>query len=224
MLIQIENGLWVVDQPLRLLGVELGARMTVVALSGDNGLLVHSPVKITDEIFDELKKIGEVKHIVAPNLFHHLYAGNCKKHFPNAKMYCAPGLELKRRDLSFDEVIQENKKYIWSQDLQHHVVEGSPLCNEVVFFHPKFKTLIVTDLGLHICEDRPPFTRFCFKLMGMFKKFGWSRLENWIFVRDHQRFNLSLAKIETWNFEKIILSHGKVILQGGKRIFEQGFK
>lgn len=223
MLTKITDGIWVAHQPLKVVGVELGARMTVISLSGDEGLFVHSPISPTDELVAELKRIGPVKHVIAPNLFHHLFIGDFKKHFPEAKLYCAPGLEKKRQDVKFDAVIDENGVYPWSKDFKHHIVGGFPLGNEVVFFHERLRTLVVTDLGLYICDEHPLLTRLLFKCMGMFKKFGWSRSERWLFVRNNELFNSSLAKIRRWNFDRIILSHGRIVETGGHHAFEHGY-
>ena len=43
---QLHSDLWIADTPLRFLGLEVGARMTVVRLPGPK-LLLHSPIAAT---------------------------------------------------------------------------------------------------------------------------------------------------------------------------------
>ena len=46
---QLHSDLWIADSPLRFLGLEVGARMTVVRLPGPK-LLLHSPIAATEKI------------------------------------------------------------------------------------------------------------------------------------------------------------------------------
>ena len=73
MLRQLAPDLWIAEQPLRFLGLELGARMTVVRLPGSR-LLLHSPIARSRELAAEVERLGSPTYLVAPNRFHHLYA------------------------------------------------------------------------------------------------------------------------------------------------------
>ena len=81
----------------------------------------------------------------------------------------------------------------------------------------------MTDLGINICDSSPFVTRCVFKAMGMFKKFGWSKFEKWLFIRDSELFAASIQKILCWDFEKIVLSHGQVIESNGRNLFKNAF-
>ncbi|GGA40615.1 DUF4336 domain-containing protein [Okeania sp. KiyG1] len=72
MLRKIDCNIWVAEQPLRFLGLDVGTRMTVISLKNGE-LAVISPIKVDKKIIEQLKEIGNVKHIIAPNLFHHLF-------------------------------------------------------------------------------------------------------------------------------------------------------
>ena len=62
---ELDEGLWVEDRPLRLLGIEVGARMTVVRLE-DGGLFLHSPVALDADLRSDLDALGPVRCVVAP--------------------------------------------------------------------------------------------------------------------------------------------------------------
>jgi hypothetical protein len=78
--------------------------MTVMRLPG-RGLLVHSPIRATTELVDEVQALGPVAYIVAPNRFHHRFVGGWQQAFPDAATYVAPGLERKRPDLKIAGVL-----------------------------------------------------------------------------------------------------------------------
>jgi hypothetical protein len=71
MLRQLAQDLWVAEQPLKYFGLEVGTRMTVVRLQG-NQLMVISPITPQDTIIEQLNQLGTVRYLVAPNLYHHL--------------------------------------------------------------------------------------------------------------------------------------------------------
>lgn len=64
--------LWIAGAPLRFYGVEMGTRMSVCRLSGDN-LWVHSPLKLDRELRKTLDSLGQVRYVVSPNKLHHLF-------------------------------------------------------------------------------------------------------------------------------------------------------
>lgn len=138
--------------------------------------------------------------------------------------YSAPGLAQKRPDFNFDAEIGETQTYPWNPQLSHAQVNGTPFYNEVVFFHPFSRTLILTDLAVHICESNSFFTRLWLKLIGVYGKFGWAKIEKKIFIRNSSAFQKSIAKISDWDFDKIIVAHGRLIHSAGKNYFNQAFE
>ncbi len=69
----IAPDLWVAECPLRFLGLELGARMTVVRF--EDRLLLHAPIAASAGLQAQLAQLGTVQWAVAPNLYHHLFVG-----------------------------------------------------------------------------------------------------------------------------------------------------
>lgn len=84
MLTPIADDLWVQDQPLRFLGLQVGARMTVIR-TADGGLFVHSPLRPDEVLFRAVDAIGPVRAIVAPNRFHHLFIGPWAERYPASR-------------------------------------------------------------------------------------------------------------------------------------------
>lgn len=98
MLKQIACHLWVAEQPLKFLGLEVGTRMTVISQT-DNSLLIISPIQIDSTLKQQLDSLGTVKYIIAPNLFHHLFLADCQQLYPNAKIIAPPGIKNKQPNL-----------------------------------------------------------------------------------------------------------------------------
>lgn len=204
-------------------GIELGVRMTIVDLDGQGTLFIHSPIKLTEELKKEIDALGKVTYVVAPNKWHHLFIGDFKLAYPSAKFYCAPGLEKKRADFKFDGVINKEQTYPWNPHLEHKLVDGVPIFNEVVFFHSPSKTLILTDLAIHICDSQSLITRIIFKMIGAYGKFGWANLEKLIYVRNKAAFKVSIERILHWDIEKVLLTHGKPLSSNGKQRLKEAF-
>jgi hypothetical protein len=218
---QLASDLWTADQPLSVLGVELGARMTVVRLA-DGCLLLHSPIKPSPDVVDEVRALGEVAALIAPNRFHHLFAAAWFEFCPSAKLFVAPGLETKRSDLPAAGVLSDTPDPMWAGVLDQVVLRGIPMTNEVVFFHPTSRTLIATDLAFHVGEESPALTKLLFRFSGAWKRLAPTHLER-LLVRDRRAFRASLERILDWPFERVIVAHGTVVESGGRRELALGY-
>jgi hypothetical protein len=143
----VPNRLWIREMPLRLFGVELGTRMSVVRLSGEEGALwLHSPVALDQRLRGDLEGLGQVRFVVCPNMGHHMFAGEYFAAYPDAGFYAAPGLPEKRTDLPFDGVLGDKPEPGWARDLEQAVFRGNQMVREVAFCHQESHTLIVADL------------------------------------------------------------------------------
>lgn len=221
MLRSIDSELWVADSPLRFLGLEVGARMTVVRLP-DGTLFVHSPVTLTPSLQREIEALGEVRHLVAPNKLHHLYVGDWIKAFPEATFYAPTGLAEKRGDLNCQNVLGDKAEQGWAGTIDQVVLAGFPFASEVDFYHRPTQTLIATDLAFNVGESSPPLTRAFFHLARTYGRLSPTPLER-VLVRDRTAFRRSLDRILEWPFERVIVSHGDISESGGREQLKQGY-
>lgn len=212
---------WTKDQDLKFYGVKIGARMTAVRL--DENVFVHSPIKLTDDLANDLQATGRVRWAVAPNKMHHLYIADFKKRFPRAAVFCAPELDKKRSDFKFDGVITNEQSFPWNPHLHHVFIEGAPFYNEVVFYHPKTKSLIVSDLATNFQHSDSAMTKFFLTLLGSYRHFGWTKTEKRLFIKDKAAFYRSLDKVLSFDFDRVIMAHGEIVETGGKAMMTQVF-
>jgi hypothetical protein len=127
----VPNVLWHAQQPLKFGPISLTTRMTVVRLR-DRTLWIHSPISPTRVLIEELRSLGRVSYVVAPNKSHHLFFLEFLNAFPAAEGFIAEGLESKRKDLAQFKAIPREPP--WNQDLQGFFIEGLPLLNETACF------------------------------------------------------------------------------------------
>lgn len=219
---RIDDELWVVERPLRFLGgVELGTRMTVARLA-DRSLFLHSPVALDAALRRALGDLGDVRHVVAPNRFHHLFAGDYREAFPGARLYAAPGLPEKRPDLRFDAVLANDTPAPWHGEIDQECVAGLPLLSEVAFCHRASRTLLVSDLAFHIGPEAPWLTRQCFRLIRAYGRFGPTVVEKLI-LRDRAAAQDSLERILAWDFDRVVVGHGAILERGGREALRRGY-
>ena len=216
---EVGNGLWEAYQDLRLVGANLGTRMNVVKTP--DGLCVHSPIKLTDEVRASLAAIGEVKYVIAPNVFHHIYVGAYLRDFPEAKFYTIPQLAKKRPDLSNPIMIRDGETYPWSQELDHFVFRGGKFFAEAVFFHRASRTLVLTDFAFNIHDTGSRLANFMLKVTKSFKRFGQTGLEK-LLIRDRKALRAAVDRIQQWDFDRISVTHGLQVESDGKRVFTEG--
>lgn len=218
---ELAPDLWIADAPLRFLGLELGARMTVVRLPGSE-LVLHSPIAFGPELFDRVRSLGTVKHLIAPNRLHHLFVGDWQRACPDASLHVAPGLETKRTDLAIAGVLGDEPEAGWRDVLDQRFVAGFPFANEVVFFHRPSSTLVLSDLAFNVGASCAAATRLAFRLGGSYGRVAPTLLERAL-IRDRAAFRRSLERILEWPFGRVVVAHGEVCEHGGREELERGY-
>lgn len=218
---RIAGDLWVAERPQRFLGLAVGARMTVVRLSGGR-LLLHSPLPLDAALRTQIDALGEVRYAVAPNRLHHLYAGDVAKAYPNARLWVAPSLERKRPDLVIAAVLGDEAPEEWRGELEQVFFAGRPYENEVAFFHPASRTLITCDLAFNFGPRDAAPTRLLMKLLRSYGRLGPTALDP-LLIRDRTAARASLDRILAWDFDRVIVAHGEIQETGGYPLIRDGY-
>lgn len=219
---ELDRGLWAVEQPLRVGGLELGTRTTIVRLA-DGGLLVHSPGPFTAALRGEIEALGPVRALIAPNLLHHLFLAESASAFPRALVFAAPGLREKLGATRIDQVLAEAPPPLWANDLDQLVVRGAPGLNEVVFLHRASRTLICGDLCFNVRNSSSAFTRVFMRLNSAYGRFGPSRLFRYTVLKDAREMRASIDRILEWDFERVVVAHGEVLESDGSSALRRSF-
>ncbi len=216
----LHDDVWVQAAPQTMLGLHLGTRMTVVRLP-DGALWVHSPIPLTEALTDELRALGPVRHVIAPNLFHHLHVGPMAAAFDGALVHARPRLKNKRKDLHIDVDLTGDTPSDWADALSCVAIEGTWV-DEVVFVHHPSNLLICCDLIQNITACDHWLTRQYLRLGGVYQKPGLERFLR-IMFRDRKKARAGIDAVLAQEFSGIVLAHGDLIEDGGPEVLAQSY-
>ncbi len=217
-------GLWIGEGPvIQFLRFAYPTRMALIRLP-DGGLFVWSPIALGESLKREVDRLGVVRHLVSPNALHHLYLGEWKSAYPEARLYAPPGLRRKRQDLAFDADLRDAPDPAWAADIDQVLVLGSFALTEAVFFHRASRTAIFADLIQN-------FPRNWFK--------GWrgllARLDGLVapnpgaprewrasFV-NRRAARAALERVLAWPIERVLIAHGDPVTGNGGDFVRRAF-
>lgn len=211
---RIHENLWTYHADLRLMGARAGRRMVAVRRRGGCWALL-SPVLLDPSSRAELEAEGRVGALVVPTAFHNTFVPESAAAFPDAPLYL---VDRARRDGLAPErcrTLPGDLPAEWGEELTPFPLGGMPRANEVDFLHPASRTLLVSDLCFNIDDRYPPLTRLLFRAAGARPGIRASRLFRML-IRDRQSFLRSLDRILACEFDRVVMSHGAIIEEGGK--------
>ena len=167
----VVDGVWVVDaEPLVTLGLPISVRMTVLRLANGD-LLLHSPTRFTPALAARLEALGRIRHLIAPNSAHWMFAKRWQRAYPDAVTWAAPGLrdrgQVRRSGLRLDEDLGDAAPAAWAGEIEQGIVPGGLGFREAYLFHRASGTLILTDLVQNMEPAKlPPRARALVRLAG----------------------------------------------------------
>jgi hypothetical protein len=203
-------------------GFRYPTRMVVARLASGE-LWIWSPVEWTEGLEHELAALGPVGHLVAPNKIHHLYLDGWARHHPEARLYAAPGLASRRRDLAFCAELGDEPDPAWAGEIDQVVFRGSLVMEEVVFFHRASGTALVCDLIQRF--DPAGLSGWRGALMRLDGLVGpdGSTPREWraSFLR-RAAARRALRTALDWNPERLVIAHGELPQEHGRDALERG--
>ena len=218
--------IWTIDgDDVRMYGVlPFTTRMTVVQLE-TGGVWLHSPVRPTAERCRAVERLGPVEHLVAPNKIHSLGIAPWKAHFPQAKVRASPGFNGRHPDIGVDAVLTGDAEPVWKDEIEHCVLDGHAVLDEVEFLHKPSRTLIVTDfIQKHQADGSWSIWRCVKQLAGIWGSEGGVPLDIKLSVREKTALRRSVDEILKWDFDNLIIAHGHCVQGGAKaevgRVFD----
>ena len=211
---------WVCYRPLKFFGINIGTRMTVIRLG--EFLLVISPIDVDEETVAEIKTIGEVKWIVAPNAFHHLFIKDFQNSFPYAELWIPQSLHNKRSDLSYTKILGEAPHpEQWLAEVQVFPFDSSPKLGEFFFFHNSSKVLVVTDAFFNFSGKLTLKEKIMLWLFGSKNEAKPDYLVK-LFIKNHKHgAREALQKAIDLGTEKIVIAHGLLIEENATEVLEE---
>lgn len=216
--------IWLGEGPVvSFFGFAYPTRMVVIRLSG-GGLFLWSPVALTRELRAAVDALGPVSALVSPNLLHHLFLGDWKAAYPQAKLFAAPGLRRRRKDLAFDADLADAPDPLWAADVDQVLVRGSFAMTEAVFFHRASGTAIFADL----IENFPPgwfggWRGWLARLDGIVAPHPGAPKEWRASFLDRRAARAALEHILGWPIAQVIIAHGTLARADGHAFVRDAF-
>jgi hypothetical protein len=221
------------------------ASLTKPPVRLQNGsLAVFSPVALTDDVKAKLASLGEVRYITAPDIEHHIFLGAWHSAYPSAKILGPEGLREKRETqgneaVPFAHIFSASKPTEsidpdFDREFDYEYVPAHAN-KEIVFCHKPTRTLIQADLVFNYPATEQ-FSRtgesatsgILTKIFGALTSVGGNGQRRLIWYGlssgDRAGFARSMARIDRWDFERIVGCHGDVIESGGKGVFRHVFE
>ncbi|WP_047462383.1 DUF4336 domain-containing protein [Vibrio fluvialis] len=221
----IGENIWIVDgEAVPFFTLPYTTRMTVIR-QANYKLWIHSPIRLTPELQQEIDALGEVEYLIAPNHLHHLFVHDWQQAYPNARTYGTQQVIDKRPDLRFDGVLNAEFVSPWHEEIAYLLFTGSKVMQEAVFFHRASATLIVTDL----IENFSPkafggWKMSLAKAAGVVAPHGKMPLDWRLSFTFHKReAKQHLDTILTWQPHQIVMAHGERITENGTAFLRRSF-
>jgi hypothetical protein len=217
--------IWTVEGPVvSFYGFPYPTRSVVIRLAGGN-LFIWSPIALTPEFRTNVEALGNPTYLISPNSIHHLFLGDWKRAYPQARLYASPNLAKKRRDLTFDAVLGDTPEPGWAAEIDQVEMAGSFFLTEIVFFHRTSHTAIFADL----IENFP---------LGWFTGWrGWLARLDGITEADpgaprewrasfwnRRRARSALNRILDWRAEQAIVAHGTMVRNDATAFIQKAFR
>lgn len=215
-LVPLADNIWTARGLLKQIGGALcfGLRMTVVRLS-DGGLVLWSPIPIDDGLASAIHDIGPVRHIIAPNGFHHLYAKEALARFPEGTLWLSSALQKKRADLwALGKPLAQAQDAL-GDDLGLLGIQGAPMLDETVAFHRHSQTLIATDILFNEHHPQGWLTPLVLRLAGAHGRLAQSRLLR-LLTKDKNAAVESYRQMLQWPFKTLIIAHGDILTEDAR--------
>ena len=147
-----------------------------------------------------------------PSTFHHVFVASAQRAFPFARTYAIKGLEAKRKDLHFDELLGDEPPPIWAGQMDQ-VIVGNRVMREEEFLHRASRTLVATDLVEYFRDETPGTNALLRTYMRLFGMWGRPRPapELRLFTRDRKAARAALERLLAWDFDRAVIAHGEML-------------
>lgn len=217
--------IWLADGPVTSsIGFRYPTRMAVIRLSG-GALFVWSPVALSEALRAAVDALGEVRYVIAPNSLHHLFLGEWRDAYPEARLYAPPGLRERRKDIGFDGDLGDAPAPEWADEIDQVPVRGNLITTEVVFFHRRSGTAIFTDLIQHFSPTWFTGWRAVVARLDLMtapepqtpRKFRNAFL-------DRRTARAALRRILAWPARKVLMAHAAPIEADGQAFIGRAFR
>ena len=168
----------------------------------------------------EIEPAGEMPESIASTHALVICMGDCQgKYKLDGKWH---RIEIKQPNITISKTFERDKidfngelEYIPFKGFQAYIPPKIVTVNEIVFFHPNSKTLILTDSAFNFDRNFPLVTQLAARILGSYQSLQPSLLEK-IAIRDKEAISKSISSILAWDFQRVIMAHGNIVEKNAK--------
>lgn len=236
------KNIWISQMPFIFQGMQFGIRMVVILLDDEKkNVLIYSPIRLTKTTLDKIQNEYQwnVEYLIAPNSIHHLFLKEWIDQFPDCTVIAPPNLKERRKDIEFHHVldidvndsswnvmdIPSELQTTYSNIIEFMVIKTGIFHEEIVIFHKSSKTLILADnienMGhepeTSSCKHFPIVAKIILRLAGMYQR--PSAPTDMKLSVNHNWYRKSIQQVLSWDFNKIIPSHGRIIDNDARDVY-----
>ncbi|MFT7184522.1 MAG: hypothetical protein ACI9QC_000866 [Oceanicoccus sp.] len=227
---KVADNIWIVDGPaISFYGLPYTTRMTIIKLQNGD-LFIHSPISLTKDLKKKVAQLGTVRHLVSPNWIHYEYIPQWAKAFSDTIAWASPGVQNRvkkfKSSAMFERNLGKTAEKEWANDIEQMIVQGHSIHKEVVFFHKRSKTLILTDLIENFESSKIPFWFRPFAwLAGVLDPDGKAPIDMRLtFYKGKKELQSAVEKMIAWQPERVVLSHGRWYERDGVKELKRSFR
>lgn len=221
---EVASGLWVLDRQLRHFGfARLPSRTTLIRLEEGSLVVVSPPPPVDAESAAAIAAIAPIRYVVAPSSFHYLFASAFAAQSPGASLLVAPLLKERVQSLASATELGPEPPSAWSGELAYSVLETVNGVSEVVLFHTRSKTLILTDLAFNMKRYPRRIDRLFWRSSGIPAQFGPGRTSRSLLLHDREAAARCLSRAAQWPITRIVVAHGDMVERDAAEQFRRAF-
>jgi glyoxylase-like metal-dependent hydrolase (beta-lactamase superfamily II) len=218
----IDDGIFVVEGRWKRSAFE--RKMTVFRL-GSGEVAVHSAIAMDEAGMTALEAIGQPSWILVPNSLHSSDASWYGERYPSARVL----VPAAKRTKLFEKVrrIDGSLDDDWPEALRGELaivpLHGTRI-GEVAIVHLPSRTLVLTDAVFNYrSKDLPLVARMIMRANRAYGRFGPSRIFTSFVIDDRDAFLGSIDALLEHDFDRVIMSHGRILATGGKSAIRDAF-
>jgi hypothetical protein len=220
--------LWVADGgTVSFFGVDYPTRMAVVRLS-DGDLWVWSPIALSGELEAAVRALGPVRDLVSPNKLHHLFLGEWRARFPDAKLWGTASTIRRFPKLPFAGTLTDTAPFDWAGQIDQWRFDNAPFLDEMIFFHRQSRTAIICDFSQPFSRDFlrrhwPAPLRWLAPRIGMVEGKGYGPLELRLTLRHRKDARSKMQALIAEDPERVVVAHGEIARHDGAAFLRRAF-
>jgi hypothetical protein len=218
----VDDGLFLVEGRWKRSTFE--RKMTIFLLASGE-VAVHSAIAMDEAGMAALEEIGRPAWILVPNSLHCSDAGWYAERYPSARVLvpAAARAKLFERIRRIDGSLDEDWPEAMRGELAVIPLHGTRI-GEVAFVHGPSRTLVLTDAVFHYGGDDLPWVgRLIMRANRAYNRFGPSRIFTSFVIVDREAFRASIDELLEFDFDRVVMSHGRILDTGGKDAIREAF-